>query len=367
MPHYAILVGVSAYPLSKATKLDGPPNDVALVRDWLLSADGGRLDGENIRIMQSPDPDQETNDDYPPTSNHIWAALRKLVYDDQNVLQHRTESRLYLYFSGHGFSAYKNEGELTASIFPGNAAPYAAFGVCGTAMAQWCHNAGAFGEIVLVMDCCRDQELSKFSGEPQLNPMMDRENSKHVRRFEIYAVPYGEKAQERAIDALGGKIYGLLTYAFIEALKNAPGKNGVRTGNDIKEFIEGLWGTLVGAQRVEQPYFVSRGQGNIEFPTTVEAVTPARIRFTPALAGAADLLISDSTGVPVRRIALVPGQQVVFDLVQGGNGVPVPFDGQHVDVQLPGAIYKLALTRTGLPEVTRLWNLLGDADVDLAI
>lgn len=361
---FALLVGINAYPLTGYTELKGPPNDLALIRDWLIN--DAKMPDANIRISGSPNPAIPTSADYPPTSNQIWAELRDIVFDKTTgAVNYRPNNRLYLYFSGHGFSSYVDE-RPHAALYAGNAAKRMSYNVCGTTMAQWCQRSGVFGEIVLVMDCCRDREISKRAGEPHFDDMDDPARAKNVRRFEIYAVPYGEKAQERPIPQLG-KIHGLLTYAFVQALRSTQSRKGVRTANDIKEFIEGAWGTIVGEERVEQPYFVSFGRGSIEFPGGAPAIATGRVRFTTKITEAAQLHVLDADKQAVVRVELLPGQQTVFDLISGGAGKSSTFDGEQLSLNLPMAVYKLTLQRAGQPEVSTLWTMLGDADAELAL
>lgn len=76
---FALLVGVNAYPLTGYTELKGPPNDLELIRNWLIN--DARVPDANIRICGSPNPAVPTSTDYPPTSNHIWGQLRDIVFD----------------------------------------------------------------------------------------------------------------------------------------------------------------------------------------------------------------------------------------------------------------------------------------------
>ena len=365
MASFALLVGINDYPLTSYSSLKGPPNDLNIVRDWLMN--DAKVPKENVVVSASPDPAETSNSDYPPTANQIWAKLRDLVFEPgSDAVRYRPNDRIYLYFSGHGFSSYVDE-RPHAALFAGNAAKRMSYNVCGTTMAQWLQRAGVYGEIVLVMDCCRDREISKRAGEPHFDDIDDPARAKNVRRFEIYAVPYGEKAQERQIPSPEGPTYGLLTWAFVQALRNAPTTNGVRTANDIKRFIEGAWGTLVGDERVEAPYFVSFGRGEIEFPAPVPVKVEGTICFSVPLAVPAQIHIADDQNQPVLRVELGSGQQTLFDLVAGGASKTFAFDGSKVAVALPLGVYKLIVQRVNQPDVTTLWTLLGGADVEVAL
>lgn len=85
---YALLVGVGQYPfLDKSLQLEGPPNDVRLVREYLLHTE--RFDADSIVWLTDDGPAA-------PSRNNILDALADLeqrVSDGDFVL---------LYFSGHG-------------------------------------------------------------------------------------------------------------------------------------------------------------------------------------------------------------------------------------------------------------------------
>src|SRR5205814_1559906 len=110
-----------------------------------------------------------------------------------------------------------------------------------------------FDEIVLIMDCCRDAELTKKPTEPPLKEPTDVVPAQTVKLFELYAAPKGGKAQERRIPSRNNKVHGLLTHAFLEAIEHAnPNAPSVST-SDIKGYLENQWAAICGDQPADPP------------------------------------------------------------------------------------------------------------------
>jgi uncharacterized caspase-like protein len=109
---FAVVVGIARYPeLSAegvAADLDGPNNDASAVRDWLVDPDGGGLQPENVKLIRSADFDPIDPEDPQPAKGKVDRALNWVEQQTRNV----AGGRLYLYFSGHGFSPRLEEGAL---------------------------------------------------------------------------------------------------------------------------------------------------------------------------------------------------------------------------------------------------------------
>lgn len=366
---YAILVGVADYPGAGFAHLEGPPNDVALLRRWLTAADGGDMPEANVREIVSPQPAPEPRPTrYPPTKEDVWDVLGSIVFDANQRIIQRLNGRLYLLFSGHGFSNF-SEDLNHAALYTANGHRNAPFNVCGTKMAAWCANAAAFGEIILVMDCCRDQEISALADEPEFRRTYDPK-SKGVKRLEVYAVPYDGKAQERPFNVEDErKVHGILTYAFVRALQCAPLIDGKRTSYAVKTFLEGGWGSIVGADRVEAPEFVLPKRGDIVFSVSEPRSLPVHFVFSPPLAETASLSVRDGSQAPVLEVKLDPTakQSVVQHVVTGVFEQPTAFDGTGVSLELKAGIYEAMLARAGKPDVSTFVSSLGDQDAILQL
>lgn len=263
---YAILVGISQYPNPGFSPLQGPPRDVDRFRQWLIDPQGGDVDPHNIKVIVSPDPPLAVDPDRaPPELNDFVAAFKRLVIDDQNNLHPHGESRLYLYFSGHGFCEIR-EQMPQAAIYAANASRWANWNIAGTLYALWAKEAAAFGEIVLVMDCCRDAELAKIIFPPLLPVIINPGAARNVKLFCIYGAPKGGKAQERPIPELNNEVHGLLTHVLLDALRHAPpDAAGQITGQMLKNYIENAWPGACGAIPADPPEIYIPPTGDIVF------------------------------------------------------------------------------------------------------
>ncbi len=369
---HAVLVGIQEYPGSPGFgALSGPVKDVEYFERWLVDPKGGDVDPANIvkLITQTPRPDVPV-DQFPPTSAGIEDTIRALVLGGAGVIR-RPEGRLYLYFSGHGFSDF-SEKTIHAALYAANAQPFNSRGICGTKYANWCRRAAVFGEIVLVMDCCRDEELSKQVLPPPFDDVHDPALAKKVRVLEIYAVPYGGKAQERFFADVRSP-HGLLTYALVAALYGAPlerskvhGNRFVRSSHALKEFIEGCWGDIAGATGPESPEFVLPTKGEIAINEAPPRALPRRVVLDPAPAVASIVRVIDSAKAEAARVELDPaGGSAAY--VYPGEVAPRQrtFDGSALEIDLRPEVYELLLESGGATVRSAIMPMAGDHDVRL--
>jgi len=252
----AILVGVSRYANPAFPALSGPSNDVLLMKSWLTDPDGGGLDAVNVHVIESPDPLPASAPlQAPPTAHDFLATFCGLVFDAAEKPIPRTNARLYLYFSGHGFSQILDKVPR-ACLYTANATRLVGDNVPGTWYAEWTKDAAMFREIVVIMDCCRDAELSLSEAIPPLKRKISDEVQKTVQVFGIYAAPRGGKAQERPIPSREGKTYSLLTHALVDALNRAPTNEKFEvTSDSIAAHIRQSWSDICGADPADPPEF----------------------------------------------------------------------------------------------------------------
>ena len=117
----AVLVGISRYSDQTFAPLNGPPTDLDRMREWLIDPLGGNVPADNIVELKSPDSDPPELDpeDWPPTEHDFQRAYRRTVTDKATRQPIRRTSRLYLYFSGHGFSERRDQF-TQASLYAAN-------------------------------------------------------------------------------------------------------------------------------------------------------------------------------------------------------------------------------------------------------
>ena len=281
---YAILVGISRYADVNLHPLDGPLNDVKIMHDWLLNEQGvpeGNIK-EIVSDVASPPP---VTDDFPPLLQDYYKTFLGIMRNGTSSYIRRNDGRLYMYFSGHGFSE-KNDNSPHAALYVGNtfmAGPQ--WNIFGTAFADWVKGHGLFSEVVLIMDCCRDAEITKVASEPLLPVPVNIGERVNVKLFQLYAAPLGGKAQERPIPSRNNEVHGLLTHAFLDAVKYAaPGSDQVTTA-DIKSYLEQRWGMLCGGQSADKPITVIPDNGEICFKRSMTTAPLQRFKLKTLKSG----------------------------------------------------------------------------------
>src|SRR5690348_2255475 len=102
---FAILTCISSYADPSYPPLDGPPNDLLLVKEWLMSPQGGGLIEDNIKIVKTPQPYPKSvdPDEAPPVPAEFDLHFKRMMRTRLALGAGRVKDRLYLYFSGHGF------------------------------------------------------------------------------------------------------------------------------------------------------------------------------------------------------------------------------------------------------------------------
>lgn len=259
---YAILVGISRYADPSFPSLQGPSSDVALVKRWLASPQGGAIPEQRIRTILSPAQFPEGIDalQAPPLAAEFDAEYIKMERGRMALQAARAQTgRLYLYFSGHGFCSRDMDRGEEAALYAANAAKDYFQHIFGTYYARRAKAKALFAEIVLIMDCCRDAEVNRAPIQPALANTPDDGLAADVRLFAIYAVPRGGKAHEREI-AERGAVHGLLTHALVKTFEEArPSKDGVISATRLRDHLLQSWETVCGPDAAPRPEFLLPG------------------------------------------------------------------------------------------------------------
>jgi hypothetical protein len=265
---FAILVGISTYADPQYKSLDGPPNDIALMKQWLLAEAGGNVPLKNIVVIESTKPPtvvppygmSPNREEFDVTFNQLIAARKPLEAD-------RLSGRLYLYFSGHGFCNRDIErGDSEAALHTANATQDTNQHVFGTFYARTSKGWPMFQETILIMDCCRSSEINRklIPGTATLTP--DEMLSARARLMTVYAAPKGGLAQERKIKERKDEVYGLLTHALIKALDEArPTGDNTISSAALKDFVLRNWETVCGPDAPPPPEIFLPPNGEILF------------------------------------------------------------------------------------------------------
>ena len=276
----AILVGIKHYADKGFRPLQGPVSDVALIKSWLMSPSGGNLQEANIRTIISADPPPNLpTSQMPPLAMTFWNEFQSLVLDADGLPNPRPDSRLYLYFSGHGFSQLRDQMPR-ASLYAANANRVFCDNIPGTFCAFWAKDAGLFRDIVLIMDCCRDAEFAKTEAVPGLLQISTGVPA-NVPVFGIYAAPKGGKAQERIIASRNNDVHGLLTHALVDALEHAPSNGvGLVTSQDISNHIRTRWQDVCGEVPADPPEFFQPPGGPIVMVDRSNSLIPQAVHVS---------------------------------------------------------------------------------------
>lgn len=359
---HAILVGISRYADTALHRLDGPVRDVHLMRDWLVRPSGGGLPAANVTCIVSDETGQlsPSGEDMPPVLQDFLNVFRRLVCKpDKSGYIRREDSRLYLYFSGHGFCE-KHKREAHAALYVANADRDLNWNIYGTFFAQWVKDQGLFDEIVLIMDCCRDAELAKQPLVPPLRKPTDVGAGRDVRLFELYAAPRGGKAQERPIATRNNEVHGLLTHAFFDALDHAgPGQTAVST-QAIKGYLEERWLDLCGSESADPPEIVVPSNGEITFQRGAANDLTQRFKLNQLAGGGVFELIDSGLSV-VAHVNIAAGKAQVER--SGGDTVTLVIEHDVLTLPLPAGFYMAVAPVSG--GVIKRKFQAGGSDVEL--
>lgn len=276
---YGIVVGIDLYP--GLGSLEGAQRDAESFAEWLVDPEGGGLPADNVRTILTrhfhpPPPVCPASAD--PSVQRFNAAICDLLVDAGGTLrQFPVGRRLYLYFSGHGFQGSSNWEE--AALYAANATRVMPEHIPGTRVAHAVKASGAYEEIVLVMDCCRDVSLMGRISESLLCLSPNVAQGAAVRTYYAYAVRRGYQAQERQMDGEG--VRGVFTHVLLEALRRTPGDgNGRVSGQAVKDYVHNRWPDVIAGDDAS-------GGPSIEVDSSNDIVLAVRSVGASSQAGAA--------------------------------------------------------------------------------
>jgi hypothetical protein len=215
---WGIVIGIQRYPAfdTDDERLRGPDNDAKAFRDWLVDKTGGDVpEGQVILITTSSfNPPFSSPSVAKPTEELIRMAIEDLQKIADQSSTGRIGRRLYLYMAGHGFASRENQTALLmANATKRNVGP--PYHWLGEYTANWFCRAGYFDEIILFMDCCRDNYQVPQINKPWLS-VTASDFSERVKRFYAFATRWGLKSRELEFN---GVTHGIFTYELLEGLR----------------------------------------------------------------------------------------------------------------------------------------------------
>jgi hypothetical protein len=348
---YAIVVAINIYPAFDA--LSSPAVDAAEFQKWLLSSTGGNLPAENIALIQTPQysslPTDVDDPSLAPTLNEVDKAFKKHVQAAYSRKGYRVGRRLYMFMSGHGITPGRSSSpDLDDSALLMANADLFSLGLHlpGHPYAEWFRSAGAFDELFLFMDCCRDDA----SSTPPRNcpfPVLSGDPNR-VKRFYASATQWGLSAWEGPVDPGSTQRRSYFSFALLEALNNGiRDSQGRLTGNVLAGYIKNRVNELrAGKGQAQDPQFLYDPQNDVVLIDQVKNLSGSvNIRLGPAITEdvrlfSPSLQLMDTNPVSSNRNAasnpwikpLAPG---VYKIESGTKSLlfEVPANTGDVDVQ----------------------------------
>jgi hypothetical protein len=231
----AIVVGVWLYP--GLTDLSGPESDAAAFANWVRRPGPGDVPPDRVKLILTSDfapPPFPGVDQAKPTRDKVEEAfdwIDQLARDNENKGNGlRAGERLYIYFAGHGFAPVLDESALLMANATRNRVRYH---VAGKAWANWFYKAGYFDEVVLFMDCCREN----YPGSP-INAVGFGDITGNLgKRFFGFGTKWRKTSWERPMP--DGKVHGVFTTALLTGLTGAGADptTGLVTANSLRNYL----------------------------------------------------------------------------------------------------------------------------------
>ncbi|MGX1159798.1 caspase domain-containing protein [Arthrobacter sp. SLBN-100] len=332
MADYAVVVGVAQYPeLSAAgiaSDLDGPNNDATAVVEWLLDPGGGGLPPGNVKVIRSCDYVPPDPYDPQPAEAEVERALRWVEAQTRNASGHR----LYLYFSGHGFSPVAQEGAL----FTAEATQVSMSYVYAHGWLKWFRTAQRFEEFVLWMDCCMNYQQSIPVRPVNMRPQIG--TGTPGPEFVATAAETKSAIEGKMTDGL---VHGVFTWTLLQGLRGgAADYRGRVTAEGLKNFLhtvmpEFLPEPVKAANSVDLQASVRTG-GDILFARfPARPKYPVRLTFPAAAAGELLKIWAGSPHKPVVE-AILTGAEWTGELVRGLYVAEVAAAGLRHGFQVTG-------------------------------
>jgi len=325
---HAVVVGVSRYP--HLGELKGPKNDVQAVIEWLEDPAGGNVPRRQIHMITSadfPEPEHENRPNRDDVLRLFEPLLSLMPADGQPGPAAR---RLYIFMTGHGVAPKPREAALLMAN-----ARWMLWGhsVSGTQIADDFIVGAQFEEIVLLMDCCRNELALALQHVLPWNRTAG-EGGQPTRWLYGFATDFSCAAREQEIE---GEHRGVFTVAVLRALRG-----GAITSKTIEGVVAGYMKDLVG-ETVQVPVFFSSPHPMDLGPQVAQPNFRISLASVGNAVGPFMVAVGRGDGTPpvrtkgmvageVWELALVPG---LYEIVREDNGgrelVKIPAD-DHVEI-----------------------------------
>ncbi|MEK7432063.1 MAG: caspase family protein [Cyanobacteriota bacterium] len=193
---YAVIIGINNYS-SQYSQLNGPNRGAEEFKNILVTIGDIPNNNTNIKMITSNNILGNLN----PTVSQIESAFNDIITQNNDVFSGR---RLYIFLSGHGISLgnIDSKDPIDTALLTAEASNKAkSCHIAGIAYSNWFKMSAIFEDIILIMDCCRD-DYSAMKARPPLideNQIINKEDAGDVETFFIFSTKYPQKAKDSTV------------------------------------------------------------------------------------------------------------------------------------------------------------------------
>jgi hypothetical protein len=322
---WAVVAGINVYPAFAS--LQGPVRDALYFKKWLLSQ--AFVPSDQISLIVTDDPPAHP---IKPTLDQVKAAFEDLANKAVNNQDFYVGRRLYIFLSGHGImptrSGAPNFNET--ALLMANAGPITLGNhLGGFSYAEWFRASGVFDEVILFVDCCRDQkDLVALTPPPMQTLAGQRQPARHFYAAATQlASPSFEKPLGNPVE-----VRGVFSFVLMQALQSASlcDSSGVLTG---KLLAAQLYKDVPVLQNNQQPDIDYKAEFDVAF---VKRLAPTKPRVIVSFS-AADLI--GKTAELIGRNYPTPEATRIVD----ANAWSLLLDPAAYILQVPGSPYQKKL------------------------
>lgn len=225
---YAVVAGINGYP--SFTSLQGPVSDANRFQQWLVT--DAFVPVDQIRLIVSPLQPPSTVANAQPTLDQVKVAFEDLATRAVSRNLFRLGRRLYIFLSGHGILPTRSGAPSfnETALLMANAGPITLGNhLGGFSYAEWFRAPGIFDEVMLFVDCCRDQKDAVALTPPSMQILVGQRPP--ARYFYAAATQLASPSFEKALGN-PAEVRGVFSFALMQALQSQSltDSNGVLTG-----------------------------------------------------------------------------------------------------------------------------------------
>jgi hypothetical protein len=233
LPDFALCVGIDGYP--GLTPLSGAEYDARAFHGWATTAGGVNAKKNAELIVSSRYKNGAKAAKAQPASQKIFDFFEKIrkaaKANNEKELGEVAGRRLYMFFSGHGFSP-----SIDASgVLMANAERDTPHNLSAKAWADRFYENGLFEEVLLFQDACREPVVDVDLTPPYLK-RSQMPGIQGRKRFYAFAARSPLLALEKPI---GGQVRGIFAATLMEGLGGAARepRTGEISAEDLKRYL----------------------------------------------------------------------------------------------------------------------------------